>query len=198
MTSHVLTRTVFALLLLPSFPLTLIAQTAPATSQMVRAAGMPLQVSDLPPGTLVVRIVRGAFVENLAGQSISVEIDGKARQAATDAQGRATIAAGVGATVRASVVIDGEPLASETFTMPATGGVRVLLVAGGADAGVVPPSGALPVGHPAIGVTPAPLPQPPGAAPSSSSSARTAIAGLLGLLTVASAFFITGRFRRLR
>jgi hypothetical protein len=138
-------------------------------------------------------VVRGAFVENLADRSISVEINGTARQVATDAQGRATVAAGVGATVRASVVIDGEPLVSETFTMPTTGGVRVLLVAGGADAGAAAPSGALPAGHPPLGAVQTP---PPDVQRDSGSSARVVIAGLLGVLTVASAFLISGRRRR--
>ncbi len=93
--------------------------------------------------------------------------------------------------MRASLVIDGEQLASETFTMPAAGGVRVLLVAGGADAGVAPPSGALPAGHPALGATPDRYRRHPACA-RQRFERTAAIAGLLGLLAVASAVLING------
>jgi hypothetical protein len=97
----------------------------------VRAAGMPLQDGELTPGTLTVRVVREAFSENLAGQTVTLEIDGgEPRSASTGGDGRALFAhLPIGARVRARADVAGERLESESFPMPAEAGVRVLFVA---------------------------------------------------------------------
>ncbi len=100
------------------------------TPQMVRAAGMPLPDGSLPPGSLTVRIVQGAFAGDLSGIPVEIEIDGRdRRQALTGEKGRAEFAhLPIGARVRASAVVGNERLQSDPFPIPAESGVRVLLV----------------------------------------------------------------------
>lgn len=107
------------------------AGQAPAAGS-VRAAGSPLRDGALPPGMLTVRVVRGAFANNLAGLEVTADLGGGKTQAArTGADGRAQFAhLPVGSRVRVTTTVDGETLASETFDMPAESGVRVLLVTG--------------------------------------------------------------------
>ena len=104
---------------------------APAT-HMVRAAGMPLRDGALPPGSLTVRLVQGAFAADLTGIPVSIELDGgQTRTERTGAMGRAEFAhLPIGAQVRASAMINGERLQSEPFPMPSESGVRILLVTG--------------------------------------------------------------------
>jgi hypothetical protein len=132
-----------------------------AQQTMVRAAGMPLNDGTLAPGMLTVRIVRGAFAANVADHAVQLEQSGRpAESARTDAEGRAHFAhLPPGAQVRASADVDGHHLTSETFTMPAGTGVRLLLVVDGeADA-----IAGLPEGHPSVetGMTPLPIGESP-------------------------------------
>jgi hypothetical protein len=110
-----------------------------AAQTMARAAGMPLNDGALEPGMLTVRIVRGAFAGDVAGQPIQLEISGQPGQTlSTQADGRAYFAhLPIGAHVRASAVVDGVTLTSESFTMPADSGVRVLLVVDGDAVGSI-------------------------------------------------------------
>lgn len=119
------------------------APVEPASGQaMTRAAGMPLGDGALAPGMLTVRIVRGDFSNNAADQDVTVEVTGGSAQTArTGADGRAQFAhLAVGAEVRALATVDGQPLASEVFKMPAESGVRLLLVAGDGPATAVGPA----------------------------------------------------------
>ena len=109
---------------------------APGTTgaqSMTRAAGMPLQDGALPPGSLTVRVVQGDFTGNMAGLDVTLEVSGQGvKHAPTGATGRAEFAhLPIGAEVHATAVVNGEPLESERFVMPAESGIRVLLVAGG-------------------------------------------------------------------
>ena len=103
---------------------------ADARHTMVQAAGMPLNDGALAPGMLTVRVVRGAFTADLPGQTVSVDVDGKHREAArTGPDGRAMFAhLPVGARVRVSALVEKQQLASEAFVLPADSGVRLLLV----------------------------------------------------------------------
>jgi hypothetical protein len=125
-----------AIALASAIPAAAAGQTTPASigagQQMVRAAGMPLADGALPPGSMTVRVVKGAFDGDLSGITVEVEVTGqKTLRAQTGALGRAEFAhLPIGGTVRASTIVNGERLQSEAFTMPAESGVRVLLVTG--------------------------------------------------------------------
>ena len=129
-------RMLAAITIALAIPATAAGQATPATTgagqQMVRAAGMPLADGALPPGSMTVRVVKGAFDGDLSGISVEVEVAGqKTLRAQTGAVGRAEFAhLPIGGNVRASTIVNGERLQSEAFAMPAESGVRVLLVTG--------------------------------------------------------------------
>ena len=129
-------RMIAAIALASAIPAAAAGQDPPATTgagqQMVRAAGMPLADGALPPGSMTVRVVKGAFDGDLSGISVEVEVAGqKTLSAQTGAMGRAEFAhLPIGGTVRASTIVNGERLQSDVFAMPAESGVRVLLVTG--------------------------------------------------------------------
>jgi hypothetical protein len=94
-------------------------------------SGIPRAVSDLPVGTITVRLIRGAFTNPLPDETVELTGAGMAAKTAkSDASGRAQFD-GVrpGARVKASATIDGERLESQEFEVPATGGIRLMLVA---------------------------------------------------------------------
>jgi hypothetical protein len=93
-------------------------------------AGMPLPVGDLENGTVVVRVIRGALSNNIPDQDVELTGAGTPRKVRTDANGRAQFPGlAAGARVRAVATVGGERLESQEFPVPATGGVRLLLVA---------------------------------------------------------------------
>jgi hypothetical protein len=184
-----------------------VAPSAGAT-QMVRAAGMPLNDGALAPGILTVRVVEGAFTRDFANQLVEVEVaGGKIDSARTGPDGRAQFAhLPIGAGVRVWSVVEGERLQSDTFAMPAESGVRVLLVAGsgagapdsgtlGAGAGTWPggASATLPPNHP-------PLPDAPAAIPvAAASTSGEAVLAVRAVLLTATVFaFGIVLFRRPR
>lgn len=104
------------------------AQTEP--SQM---SGMPLQVGDLPPGTVAVRVIRKTFGQNVVSVPVELRVGdaSAAETSVTDPEGRATFhGLRVGAVVRTKATVDEETLESQSFQLPAQGGVRLVLVAG--------------------------------------------------------------------
>jgi hypothetical protein len=93
--------------------------------------GKALPAAELPAGTVTVRVVRESIGNNIVGQLVTVTSGATKREARTDDQGRANfdnLEAGVEA--RAETVVNGERLVSDPFTPPASGGLRVILVAG--------------------------------------------------------------------
>lgn len=97
--------------------------------------GRALPAPELPNGTVTVRVVREAIGNNIAGQQVKVTVGGTTRTATTDEQGRAEFAGlPTGAEGRAEATVDGEAMQSQPFMVPATGGLRVILVAGLAKA----------------------------------------------------------------
>ena len=98
--------------------------------------GRAIPASELAAGTVTVRVVREAIGNDITGQEVRVFLpDGSARTAETDDQGRAEfpdLPPGSGA--RAEATVDGEQLVSEPFSVPSSGGLRVILVAGLAQA----------------------------------------------------------------
>jgi len=98
-------------------------------------AGVPLPAPELPNATVSVRVVRERMGNNVAGQDVTLTVGNTPRTATTDAQGRAQFT-GIppGTIVQATATVDGEALMSQQFSVPATGGVRVALIAGIATA----------------------------------------------------------------
>jgi hypothetical protein len=130
----------------PAPPVLSTTPTPPAGSMSspVEMSGFPLQVGDLPPGILSVRVIRQSFANSVTGQAVEVLPDGAARPlgGTTNAEGRAQFSGlAVGQTVQVRATVDGERLESQRFQMPAQGGVRIVLVAGagaGTDAATAP------------------------------------------------------------
>ena len=93
--------------------------------------GRALPAPELATGTVTVRMVREAIGNNITGQRVELTAGGQTRTATTDQEGRAEftgLAAGADASAKATV--DGEELVSQPFAIPASGGLRVILVAG--------------------------------------------------------------------
>jgi hypothetical protein len=98
-------------------------------------AGVPLPAPELPNATVSVRVVRERMGNNVAGQEVTVNVGSTPRTAKTDEQGRAQFSGiAPGTIVQATTTVDGEVLTSRQFSVPATGGVRVALIAGIATA----------------------------------------------------------------
>jgi hypothetical protein len=92
-------------------------------------AGVPLPATDLPAGTISVRVIRGSFEKNIPDTTVEFSVDGKRRTVKTDASGRAQVAGlARGARVRAAAVVDGVRLESQDVVV-AESGVRFVLVA---------------------------------------------------------------------
>lgn len=93
-------------------------------------SGQPLPVSDLSPGTVVVRVVRGQMTNVLPGQSVTLTVNGQSKTVTTDQSGHAEFdGLPVGASAQATVTVSGEKLDSEQFDIPSAGGIRLVLVA---------------------------------------------------------------------
>jgi hypothetical protein len=132
-------RSLCAVLTLAASAALLSAQGMPDPREI---AGIPLPVGDVPAGTVTVRVIRGSLANNLPGQLVELSVDGVVQRSKTGESGRAEFSGlRAGARVKAVAVVDGERLESQEFPVPATGGIRLLLVAtdpssaGGAAAG---------------------------------------------------------------
>ena len=98
-------------------------------------AGVPLPAPELPNATVSVRVVRERMGNNVAKQEVTLNVGDSPRKATTDEQGRAQFTGiAPGTIVQATTTVDGETLTSQQFSVPATGGVRVALIAGIATA----------------------------------------------------------------
>jgi hypothetical protein len=107
---------------------TALAQDMPDPSLM---HGRALPAPELADGTVTVRVMREAIGNNVPGQRVEVIIGGTRRSATTDDQGRAEFDnLPRGDEARAEVTVDGEPLVSQPFRVPRSGGIRVVLFAG--------------------------------------------------------------------
>lgn len=108
---------------------------APAASAQMPDArqmhGQAIPASELPAGGVTVRVVRESLGNNLPGVPVELHGAGEVRRADTGADGRAQFAGiPVGQRVHAVAVVDGERLESVAFTVPPSGGIRAILVAG--------------------------------------------------------------------
>jgi hypothetical protein len=111
-----------------------VAQPAAETGDVQEMAARPLMVGDLPVGTVTVRVGRGSLSHAAVGVEVVAKVTlpgGKAseRTEKTKADGRATFSSlAVGAEFQAQTVVDGQRLQTASFTIPAEGGARLMLV----------------------------------------------------------------------
>jgi len=119
--------------LLSAAGIALLLMAGPVSAQIQmpdpkQISGVPLPATDVPAGSVSVRVVRGSFANNVTGQPVEFTVDGKTQTIKTDEQGRALIA-GLknGAHLRAVTVLDGKRIESQDITIGAAG-IRVVLV----------------------------------------------------------------------
>jgi hypothetical protein len=116
-----------------------IASVAPAVAQQAmpnarEMSGVPLEVAELPQGTLSVRVIRGGFDKNIVGQAVEFTIDGKKRVEKTDESGRTQVTGlRPGTKVTVVATVDAERLESREITI-GNSGIKVALVATDPDA----------------------------------------------------------------
>lgn len=97
-------------------------------------SGVPLPTGDLPVGTITVRLIRGSLSNPLPGQQVEIVGDVQA-SSTTDESGRAEFPnLRPGSRIKATAIVNGERLESQEIQVPASGGVRVMLVATDPDA----------------------------------------------------------------
>jgi len=108
------------------------AQQMPDPSQI---NGKAIPAPELPTATVTVRVVRESIGNNIPQQIVKVTQGSVSRTATTDEQGRAEFKdLPAGSSWRAETTVNGEALVSDPFTVPSAGGLRVILVAGIAQA----------------------------------------------------------------
>ncbi len=104
---------------------------APAVSiaQPAAALGHPLPASDLPDGTVTVRVIAGSTSAAVIGTDVTLLIAGKPEVARTDASGHVKFSnLTAGTTVQAKVTDEnGKDILSDEFPVPESGGVKVML-----------------------------------------------------------------------
>lgn len=105
--------------------------------------GQAIPAGELPTGTVTVRVVRETLANNVPGIDVELHGAGDVRQATTGLDGRAEFSGlPAGARVHVRAVVGGEALESQTFVVPAQGGMRTILVAGADAAAAAPRAGA--------------------------------------------------------
>ncbi len=108
---------------------------------LARIVGKSLPDAGMSPGTVSVRVARKMPVNAVADVEVTALIrnaggDMRKRTAKTDSGGRALFEGlAPGDTLKASVKVDGEELASEELTVPSTGGLKTMLISGLAGEG---------------------------------------------------------------
>jgi hypothetical protein len=118
----------FAFLIAALAASALSAQQMPDPAQM---AGQALPAPELATGMVSVRVVRERMGNNVTNHPVTLAGPDQRLDANTDAQGRATFGdVPPGTRVVVQTVVDGETLQSQPFTVPATGGIRIALIAG--------------------------------------------------------------------
>lgn len=108
-------------------------------------SGRPLPTTEVPPGTLSVRVLRGGFENNVANHPVEILVDGARRTVNTGEDGRALVSGlRVGNNIQATTTVDGERLESQVFPMPSSGVMMMLVAAAGAGAPEGTPTPAAP------------------------------------------------------
>jgi len=114
-----------------------------ASAQMPDArqmSGIPMPTTDVPAGSVSVRLVRGELTNNIVGHRVELHAGARTESATTDQDGRAVFSRlQPGTSVHAMAEVDGQRLESQSFSVPPDAGVRLVLVAGAPGA---PPAAA--------------------------------------------------------
>jgi hypothetical protein len=93
-------------------------------------SGIPRPVTDLPNGSISIRLIRGDLSNNIPNHPVELHVGSKVLTVKTDESGRAQFdKLEEGTPVKAVAVVDGERLESQEFPAPGQGGVRMMLVA---------------------------------------------------------------------
>jgi len=93
-------------------------------------SGIPRPVTDLPDGSVSIRLIRGQLSNNITKHPVELHVGSRVMTVDTDDAGRAQFdKVMAGETVKAVAVVDGERLESQEFPAPARGGIRLMLVA---------------------------------------------------------------------
>ena len=109
-------------------------------------SGIPRPVTDLPDGTVSVRLIRGQLSNNITNFPVELHVGSRVQTVKTDDGGRAQFSGlHAGDALKAVAVVDGERLESEEFPAPAQGGIRLMLVATDKSAAPATELGAPPV-----------------------------------------------------
>jgi hypothetical protein len=110
-----------------------LAASAAAQFQMPdpkQMSGIPRPVTDLPNGTISVRLIKGELSNNITNHPVELHVGDKVQTVNTDDAGRAEFRnLPAGTTVKAVAVVDGERLESQEFPVQGQGGIRLMLVA---------------------------------------------------------------------
>ena len=113
-----------------------LAASALAQPDPRQMSGIPRPDPNLSDGSITVRVIRGSFANNVAGQTVELRAGDRASTAETDGEGRATfLTLNPGEQVTVATELDGVELESLPFAAPGRGGVAVLLVGASGDPG---------------------------------------------------------------
>lgn len=109
--------------------LAIVAVPSPTSAQPAAAIGRPLPDTQLPKGTVSVRVVAGTPSSPVVGADVTLLVNGEPRVARTDAAGRVTFGGlAVGAMAQAKILdVDKREITSETFPVGNEGGTRLML-----------------------------------------------------------------------
>lgn len=125
------------------------ASAQPPAMDLRQASGVPLPATDLPAGTVSVRVVRDSFANNLSGVDVLFTVNGQPTTLATDEAGRAQLSGlAPGDRLTAAATVDGERLVTQVTTIGETGVRFVLVAAGPGPGGAVGPAPAPVAGEP--------------------------------------------------
>lgn len=102
---------------------------APAAAQIAAAIGKPLPSPDLAVGLVTVKVVAGNASAPVVGTDVTLVVNDVPRQARTDSAGRASFPGLPPGATAVAKVLDEDKAAheSEKFTIPDSGGTRILL-----------------------------------------------------------------------
>lgn len=93
--------------------------------------GKALPAGDLQTGTITVRVTRENVGNVIVGQQVTLTVNGETKKAVTDEQGRAEFKGlPAGSNGAAEANVKGEVLKSDSFVVPTSGGLRLILIAG--------------------------------------------------------------------